>query len=114
MANKRAAPRFAINREFASAGEFIREYAMNVSLDGCFIHTAEVLPIGTQVRLKFTVIADEIETIEGVGEVVRVVPPGGATPSGVGVVFTSLTPKSRDVLVRLFLRGQRGDRSTIA
>jgi uncharacterized protein (TIGR02266 family) len=102
--DKRSAPRFSINREFDSVDEFIREYAMNVSLDGCFIRTNEVLPKGAHVRLKFTVILDELETIEGTGEVVRVIPPGGSEPAGVGVVFTALTDKSRDVLVKLFLR----------
>jgi uncharacterized protein (TIGR02266 family) len=103
---KRVAPRHQINRDFASVDEFIREYALNVSLGGCFIKTADVLPIGTEVNLKFTVIVDDFETVEGLGKVVRVVPPGANEPSGVGVVFTSLTDQSRDVLVRLFLRGR--------
>jgi uncharacterized protein (TIGR02266 family) len=104
--DKRTARRFTINREFRSLDEFIREYALNVSLDGCFIRTTELLPKGANVRLRFTVILDELETIEGTGEVVRVIPPGGPEPPGVGVVFTSLTDRSRDVLVRLFLRRQ--------
>jgi uncharacterized protein (TIGR02266 family) len=107
MAEKRQAPRFEVNRVFADAGELIREYAMNVSLGGCFIRTAEVLPVGTEVSLEFTVILDDLETIEGAGEVTRVVEPGGGEPPGVGVVFTSLTPASREVLVRLFLRENR-------
>ncbi|MEE8409890.1 MAG: PilZ domain-containing protein [Myxococcota bacterium] len=103
MSDKRDAERYAINHEFKSVDEFIREYAMNVSLGGCFIRTTDVLPIGTEVALKFTVIVDDFETIEGIGAVTRVVEPGGTEPSGVGVVFTSLTDASRDVLVRLFL-----------
>ena len=106
MSEKRVAPRHAINRDFASVDEFIREYALNVSLGGCFIKTNDVVPIGTEVNLKFTVIVDDFETIEGLGKVVRVVAPGGSEPPGVGVVFTSLTDKSRNVLVRLFLRGR--------
>ncbi|MFC1609656.1 PilZ domain-containing protein [Myxococcota bacterium] len=105
---KRQAPRHLINYEFSSADEFIREYAMNVSLGGCFIRTADIVPIGTEVALKFTVILDDFETIEGIGEVVRVVQPGGGEPAGVGVVFTSLTDDSRNVLVRLFLREGKG------
>jgi len=104
MGEKRLAPRHQINHEFSSADEFIREYAMNLSLGGCFIRTAEVVPIGTEVALKFTVILDDFETIEGAGEVVLVVAPGGDEQAGVGVVFTSLTDDSRNVLVRLFLR----------
>ena len=104
MGEKRIAPRHQINHEFASADEFIREYAMNLSLGGCFIRTNDVVPIGTEVALKFTVILDDFETIEGMGEVVRVVHPGGHEPPGVGVVFTSLTDASRNVLVQLFIR----------
>lgn len=111
MSEKRTAERYAINHEFKSVDEFIREYAMNVSLGGCFIRTTDVLPIGTEVALKFTVIVDDFETIEGVGEVTRVVEPGGDEPSGVGVVFTSLTDASRDVLVDLFLRHGDGTSS---
>jgi uncharacterized protein (TIGR02266 family) len=108
MDEKRQAPRHQINHEFSSADEFIREYAMNVSFGGCFIRTNDVLPVGTEVALRFTVILDDFETIEGEGEVVRVVQPGGAEPAGVGVVFTSLTEASRNVLARLFLRRGAG------
>jgi hypothetical protein len=44
------------------------------------------------VALRFTVIMDDLETIEGMGIVVRVCPPGGAEPAGMGVVFTELGP----------------------
>ncbi len=104
MSDKRLSPRHQINRDFASTDEFILEYALNVSLGGCFIKTTDVLPVGTEVYLKFSVILDDFETIEGQGKVVRVVEPGGSDAPGVGVVFTSLTEKSREVLVRLFLR----------
>ena len=107
MGEKRVAPRNQINRDFASVDEFIREYALNVSLGGCFIKTNEVVPVGTEVNLKFSVILDDFETIEGLGRVVRVVAPGGSEPAGVGVVFTSLTEHSRNVLVRLFLRDRK-------
>ena len=109
MSEKRVAPRNHINRDFASVDEFIREYALNVSLGGCFIRTNEIVPVGTEVNLKFTVIVDDFETIEGLGKVVRVVPPGRGEPPGVGVVFTSLTDNSRNVLVRLFLRNRDQD-----
>ncbi|MBI5511990.1 MAG: PilZ domain-containing protein [Deltaproteobacteria bacterium] len=104
MSEKRVAPRHQINHEFRSVTEFIREYALNVSLGGCFIKTDDVVPVGSEVSLKFTVIVDDFETIEGIGKVVRVVPPGGDEAAGVGVVFVSLTDASRDMLVRLFLR----------
>ena len=96
--------RSEINREFGSVNEFMREYAMNISDSGVFIRTAEVLPVGTKVRLKFSVIVDDFEIIEGIGEVVRSVEADDSDTPGMGVVFTELTPESQDVLSRLFVR----------
>lgn len=107
---RRSEVRYGINREFGSVDEFLREYAMNVSANGVFIRTPDPLPIGTKVRLKFTVVVEDFETIEGVGKVVRCVMPGGDEPPGIGVVFTSLTDRSRDVLARLFLHRYRETR----
>lgn len=108
MAEKRHEPRVEVNREFTSFSEFVREYALNLSHSGVFIRTAEALPVGTQVKLRFTVIVDDFETIEGTGEVVRTVDPQDSEEPGVGVVFTSLTSESRDVLARLFTRSGAG------
>jgi uncharacterized protein (TIGR02266 family) len=97
----RSAPRAAVNREFASVEEFIVEYVSNVSRSGVFIRSEEPLPVGTRVALRFTLVLDELETIEGVGEVRRTVPRGGPEPSGMGVVFVELTRHSQDLLERL-------------
>ena len=48
-------------------------------------------------HLTFTVIMDEVETIEGTGKVVRV----EDDPPGMGVAFTELTKYSEGLLVRL-------------
>ena len=96
--------RHSINHQFSSFKEFIREYALNISENGAFIRTKELLPIGSKVRIKFTVLVDDFETIEGIGEVVRLVEPGGPEEPGMGVVFTSLTEPSRDTLSRLFIK----------
>ena len=72
---------------------------MNISGGGAFIRTDEVLPVETLVNLKFTVIVEDFETIEGQGRVVRA---QYDEPKGIGVAFTSLTDESRDVLARLF------------
>ena len=92
------AERVTINREFASVEQFISEYVVNVSRSGAFIRSRAPLPVGTVVNLKFTIIMDDMETIEGLGEVVRVV------PDGMGVVFTKLSASSHAVLARLFTR----------
>ncbi len=54
--------------------------------------------------LKFTVIMDELEPIEGVGMVVRRVPLGGAEPAGMGVVFTELSAYSRALIEKIMTR----------
>lgn len=106
---RRRDPRLVVNREFKSVEEFVREYVSNLSRSGAFIRTDEPLPVGTRVQLKFTLLADEIETIEGEGEVVRVVKPGGRTRPGMGVVFTSLTAYSKQLIERLMTRRPLAD-----
>jgi uncharacterized protein (TIGR02266 family) len=102
--NRRTEGRMAVNREFASAEEFLAEYVANVSRSGAFIRTDDPLPVGTKVALRFTVILDELETIEGVGMVVRRVPQGSSGPAGMGVVFTELTAYSKQLLEKIITR----------
>ena len=101
---QRKESRLVVNREFASLDEFLREYVANISMSGAFIRSDEPLPVGTNVALKFTVILDDLETIEGVGKVVRMEPPGTNHPSGMGVVFTSLTNVSKKLLESMLTR----------
>ena len=102
-AGKRSDERVTINKEFESFDAFIQEYVTNISRTGVFIKSTKPLPIGTQVNLKFTVIMEDIETIEGVGEVVRV----EQDPPGMGVVFRELAGYSKDLIEKLLV--QRGD-----
>ena len=94
--------RVIINREFESVEEFIREYVTNLSRSGAFIRSKTPLPVGTRCNLRFTVIMDELETIQGIGEVVRV----SSSPSGMGVVFTELSEHSQDLIAKLLTRRQ--------
>ncbi len=96
--------RVTINKEFESYDAFINEYVTNISRTGVFVRSKTPLPIGTRVNLRFTVIMDDIETIEGVGEVVRVV---HDDPAGMGVVFTELSSYSKNLIDKL-LTLQRG------
>ena len=88
-----------INKSFDSFDQFVREYVTNVSGSGAFIRTNAELPIGTEVDLKFSVVLEGVETIEGVGEVVRV----EVDPPGVGVVFKRLNAYSRELIERLLV-----------
>jgi len=94
--------RHTINQEFETIEEFIAEYVTNISQGGVFIRSKNPLPVGTKVTLKFSVILDDFETIEGEGEVVRVENEDDA--QGMGVAFTKLNAESKvlidDIVVR--------------
>src|SRR5688572_24198951 len=92
---KRVDERITINKEFESFDAFIQEYVTNISRTGVFIRAQNPLAVGTQVNLRFTVIMDDIETIEGIGEVVRV------EKDGMGVVFRELSTYSKDLIDKL-------------
>ncbi len=95
--DNRGEARVTINKEFESFDAFVHEYVTNISRTGVFVKSNRPLPVGTKVNLRFTVIMDDIETIEGVGKVVRV----AADPPGMGVVFTSLSQYSQHLIERL-------------
>jgi len=98
--SRRYGERITINKEFESFDAFIHEYVTNISLSGVFIRSKNPLPVGTKVNLKFTVIMDDIESIEGEGEVVRV----EEDPPGMGVVFNELASFSKELIHRLLTR----------
>lgn len=108
----RSSDRVTINKEFESFDAFIQEYVTNISRSGVFVKSKQPLAVGTRVNLKFTVIMDDIETIEGIGEVVRV----QTDPAGMGVVFRELSQYSQHLIERLLMgppsvRGGGGDKS---
>jgi len=87
--------RVTINKEFESFDAFIQEYVTNISRTGVFIRAQKPLPVGTRVNLRFTVIMEDIETNEGVGEVGRV------QKDAMGVVFRELSGYSKDLIDKL-------------
>src|SRR5271166_741269 len=99
-ADKRTGDRVTINKEFESFDAFIQEYVTNISRTGVFIKSQTPLAVGTRVNLRFTVIMDDIETIEGVGEVMRV----EKDPPGMGVVFRELSTFSKDLIEKLLVQ----------
>lgn len=98
-------PRVTINKEFESFDAFISEYVTNISRTGVFVRAKQPLPVGTKVNLCFTVIMDDIETIEGVGEVVRV----HDDPPGMGVAFTELSSYSQELINTLLTAQSKKD-----
>jgi uncharacterized protein (TIGR02266 family) len=101
METGRKEERLTINKEFDSFDQFIQEYVTNISRSGAFIKTETPLPIGSEVTLRFTVVMDDVEVIEGVGEVVRI----EADPPGMGVVFKQLSKYSEKLIQKLLSKG---------
>ena len=97
MESGRKNERLTINKEFDSFDQFIAEYVTNISRSGAFIRTSAPLEVGSEVNLRFSVVMDDVETIEGVGEVVRV----EKDPPGVGVVFKELSGYSAELIEKL-------------
>ena len=88
--------RVLINQEFECIEEYIAEYVSNISQGGVFIRSKNPLPVGTKVTLQFSVILDDVEAVEGEGEVVRV--DESAESTGMGVAFTRLTAESKQLV----------------
>lgn len=103
--SKRRGERVTINKEFESFDAFIHEYVTNISRTGVFIRSKDPLDVGTKVNLRFTVIMDDIETIEGQGKVVRV----EEDPPGMGVVFTQLSKYSAQLIQKLLTQNMDDD-----
>jgi uncharacterized protein (TIGR02266 family) len=92
--------RVDINVEFDSIDRFINEYVSNISRSGAFIRTRDPWPVGTRLRLRFTIMAEDPEILEGVGEVVRV----SDRPRGMGVAFVELAEHSHQLIAKLLTR----------
>ena len=98
-ADKRKTSRVTINKQFDSFDQFVNEYVTNVSGTGVFVRSDTPLPVGTEITLKFSVVLDQIETIEGTGLVIRV----QENPRGMGVVFKELDAYSKELVERLLV-----------
>ncbi|HEX6271690.1 MAG TPA: PilZ domain-containing protein [Polyangiaceae bacterium] len=97
--DRRSTTRVTINKQFDSFDQFVNEYVTNVSGSGVFVKSDTPLPVGTEITLKFSVVLDQIESIEGTGVVVRV----QDDPRGMGVVFKELDAYSKDLVERLLV-----------
>lgn len=101
--------RVDINLEFDSLDHLLTEYLTNISRSGAFIRTRDPWPVGSRLRLRFTVMADDPEILEGVAEVVRV----SESPRGMGVEFVELSEASKQIIDRVLAkRGPRRSSGT--
>jgi uncharacterized protein (TIGR02266 family) len=81
--------------------EFLTEYAVDLSASGMFVHTRQPAALGSMLEVQFS-LKDGSKLIEGIGKVVRVVPPGapGQTP-GMGVEFVQFDEESSALIRRI-------------
>src|SRR5690606_4266579 len=93
----RGGQRVTIRKEFESFDAFVHEYVTNISRSGAVVKSQPPRAIGTIVDPRFTVCMDDVETVQGVGEVVRV----QDEPPGMGVVFRELSQYSQQLIGRL-------------
>jgi hypothetical protein len=83
---RRRAERVPVNAEFNEAAT---TYVSDLSQTGVFVHTAQVLPVGTAITLRFTVLLDDPVSIVARGKVAR----RQTDPEGLGIAFVDLTPE---------------------
>jgi hypothetical protein len=102
MQSGRKNERVTINKEFESFDQFMSEYVTNLSRTGAFIRSSTPLPVGTEVDLRFTVVLEGVETIEGIGEVVRI----ETNPPGMGVAFKKLNHYSLQLIEKLLTQNK--------
>ena len=88
---------------FKTFNQFHQEYTRNISKGGIFIKTQNPLPPQTAIEIKLF-LPDEPEPIEGVGEVVHIIPPELAEErgwdAGMGVQFVDFEETMQKKLER--------------
>jgi uncharacterized protein (TIGR02266 family) len=94
--------RVDVNLEFDSLAQ-MTQYVSNISRSGCFLRSRDPWPVGTRLNLRFTVVAEDPEVLEAVGEVVRV----SERPRGMGLKFVQLPVPARKVIDGLLARKPR-------
>ncbi len=93
----RAEVEFEVN--YRTAQEFVSAYSRNISGGGIFIKTQHPLPLNQTVRLRFTLpgIAHRFQT-GGIVVWSNPVSSRSFLPSGMGIKFHDLDPKSRQLI----------------
>jgi uncharacterized protein (TIGR02266 family) len=82
-----------VQYRFNTFEEFLAEYSVDISVGGMFIRTDKPRPQGSMIYLQFA-LRDGSKLIEGLGQVVRVNPPGSDRVAGMGVEFINLDADS--------------------
>lgn len=95
---RRQQPRIPVNPEFAPVVGEEGIFAQDLSEQGVFLRTLEVHPVGTQLRVRFSVLADDVFVFDLKAEVRRCCE---SHPRGLGLRFIDLSPAHRTELKRV-------------
>lgn len=90
-----------LSAAFNDFDEFLMSYATDISGGGLFIETDKLLPLGSKIRLHFTLASSRIPILEGYGEVVSIQREDQENVGGMAIKFFDLSEKSRQLLSRL-------------
>ncbi|MBN2497132.1 MAG: response regulator [Deltaproteobacteria bacterium] len=95
-ARKRRFPRVPASMQvsFEDFKGIFFEYSRDLSRSGVFIEMSEPLPVGTRLRLSFSLPPPFNDPVMAYGRVVRIAASGDAGPGGVGVAFIHVDPES--------------------
>jgi uncharacterized protein (TIGR02266 family) len=105
---RRAADRKAVGLlvklKHTDIGNFVEEFAVNISPGGMFIRSREPQPVGTPVKFEVR-IADGLRVMKGSAVVRWVRPPEDLSgPPGMGIQFTELDAPSQSLVDRMLQR----------
>lgn len=98
--DRRRAQRVPMSAAFSETDPRTTTPVSDLSETGVYVHTGELLPIGANLELRFTVFPEEPVLFEGRGKVVR----HGDDPPGMGVEFVELDESAKDVIRKILLR----------
>lgn len=94
-----------VQYRFNTFEDFIPDYAVNLSPGGMFLNTEDPREVGSVIYLQFS-LKDGSKLIEGMGRVVRVIPPGtGNQTPGMAIEFTDFDEEAQ-AFIRMICQGK--------
>jgi uncharacterized protein (TIGR02266 family) len=115
---RRKSPRYAaafhLHLVFDDLDELRSAYTRDISEGGIFVSTEQPLPISSLVKLKISLVHEDLTYIEAEGEVVHVAKPGSRLQSGMGVKFVSIRDESRQFIREYVLNNVEKEKKQVA
>ena len=97
----KSAKEIVVSAAFSDFDEFLMSYTNDIPGGGLFLETNKPVPLGSKVRLYFTLRSSRIPILEGEGEIVSIQREDQESVGGMVVKFFNLSDKSKQLLSRL-------------